>query len=164
MMNRGDWPMQTNPEGALPKAKTGFFGRIMKYILVRLFSLALMLIFGMFLAVIVLNFGGYIDDIYRANIEESLMYMAAAMTDLSYEEKVEFMDRARFAMEEARGLHKPFILRCIRWTVDALRLRLGYTTSMVTSGQTVSVVEYLVKERLPYTLILFGVSNFLIFV
>jgi peptide/nickel transport system permease protein len=161
-MTEIDTPIQPETERVVPKATTGFFTRMVKYTLVRVFSLALMLIIGMFVAVVVLNYGGFVDQIYRVKVAEMLMNIAAEM-DAPYEEKVQFINETQYAMEEAAGLHKPFLQRCAHWTFDALRLRLGNTTSMMFRGRTVSVIELLIKERLPYTLLLFGVSNFMIF-
>jgi peptide/nickel transport system permease protein len=155
--------IQPESEQILLKARTGFFVRVAKYTMVRILTLAVMLIIGMFVAVIVLNKGGFIDQIYHADIEEALGWYGYSLKDATPEEKQEAITKARYAMEEAAGLHTPFLQRCVRWTIDALTLHLGNTTSMTVRGRTISIVEMLVKERLPYTLLLFGVSNFLIF-
>jgi hypothetical protein len=106
-MTEINMPIQPEAERVIPKARTGFIARVVKYTLVRMLALGLMLIIGMFLAVIVLNFGGFIDQIYRANIEEALGWMGAGMKGATYEEKMQVMGQARYAMEEAAGLHTP---------------------------------------------------------
>ncbi|MBN2388003.1 MAG: ABC transporter permease subunit [Anaerolineales bacterium] len=150
-------------EGKLPLTRTGFFARVGKYMLVRLVELGLMLVIGMFAAIVVLNFGGYIDDIYRADIEEALMYMdaPAGMTDA---EIVVWFAEIKAAMEHARGLDRPFLLRCLEWLRDALTLQMGNDRVLASHNQSYStMIRAVILGRLPYTMLLFGVSNLLFF-
>jgi len=124
-----------------------------------------MLVIGMFLAVVVLNYGGYIDKIYRANIDSTIMAMARSMTDISGKEKEQLLSQVQFYMEDAYGLNQPFILRCLDWTFDALTLQLGSAGRQETlSSQPTTVVKMIILDRLPYTLLLFGISNLVIFI
>ncbi len=63
-------PNQPEPDVVIPRKRVRFFARVGKYSLVRLLELSVTLVLGMYLVVIVLNMGGYIDEVYRANIDD----------------------------------------------------------------------------------------------
>jgi len=86
-MTETNLSFQPEPDTNSQDTRAIFFNRIAKYSLKRLLELSIMLVIGMFLAVTVLNYGGYIDEIYRANIDSTIMAMAQSMTEVSGEEK-----------------------------------------------------------------------------
>jgi peptide/nickel transport system permease protein len=108
----------------------------------------LLLTLGMYIAVIVSNLGGFIDDIYRDRIENALAYMSMGLKGMSLEEKVAFLEQMRATMEEAYGLNRPFLLRCVQWLYRSL---------------TLDLVSPPVWQALPYTLALVSTSYLLLF-
>ncbi len=71
----------------------------------------------------------------------------------------------RASMEKGYGLDKPFLLRCVRWLGDALAFNMGDIGGSVSviDANVTGIFRELLLGRLPYTLALFGVSNFLFF-
>jgi peptide/nickel transport system permease protein len=125
-----------------------------------------MVAIGVFLAIVVINYGGYIDKIFEAQIDESLMFLGLSMKDATPEELVQATEEARWQMEEAMGLHEPFLARCVRWWWHAVRFDWGQTFLRVTGipSSTRQDVQDLLLTVLPKTLLLAGTANFLLFV
>jgi peptide/nickel transport system permease protein len=148
------------------KTTTNTVARVAKYVTIRGITLFLMVAIGVFLAIIVINYGGYIDDIHRANIEESLNFISLGMRGATEEEVAQATEQTRWAMEEAYGLHQPFLLRCLRWWYQAMTFdwgisyRIGNNRFMTSSAADVRTI---VLERVPYTLLLAGATNLILF-
>lgn len=136
--------------------------RISRYALVRLLVLALMLFTGLYLAVIAVNFGGFIDDIYRANIDEAIQFTIPP-DGMTPEESEAYFAEMRATMEEAYGLNTPFLVRCLRWTWDAMFFNWGDTFRFAVRDGSSNQVFDVVSERLSNTLLLFGTANLLLF-
>jgi peptide/nickel transport system permease protein len=121
---------------------------------------------GVFLAIVVVNYGGYIDNIHRADIDEALSNVSLSMVGASVEKVAQVTEQMRWAMEEAYGLHKPFLLRCIRWWYQTMTLDWGVSyrfgvDRFATGGAT--DVRLIVLSRVPYTLLLAGATNIILF-
>jgi peptide/nickel transport system permease protein len=144
-----------------PALRTLF--RIVKYVTVRALVLSLMVAIGVFLSIIVINYGGYIDKIVQANIDEALNFMSLSMPGATIEEVAAATEQARWGMEEAAGLHQPFLLRCARWFAQGLTLDWGQTFLAETRGGTSHDVRSIILERMPNTLFLVGTANLLLF-
>jgi len=56
---------------------------VAKYTLVRALSLCLAVVVGVFLAIILINFGGFVDQIYQERINWVLTHMAMDMHGMS---------------------------------------------------------------------------------
>ena len=65
------------------------FLRVTRYVAVRAVTLGLMVAIGVFLAIVVINYGGYIDKIFEAQIDESLMFLGLSMRGATPEELVQ---------------------------------------------------------------------------
>ncbi|MGE5124571.1 MAG: ABC transporter permease subunit [Acidobacteriaceae bacterium] len=142
------------------------FSRIVKYVSFRAVVLFLMVAVGIFLTIVVVNYGGYIDQIHQADINEALNYISLSMRGASPEELVQATEQLRFQLEEAYGLHQPFLLRCIRWFYQTMTFDWGeaYGIAMDRFRTTKPVpVTSIVLGRLPYTLLLAGATNFILF-
>ena len=148
------------------KTTTNTIARVAKYITIRAITLFLMVAIGVFLAIVVINYGGYIDKIHQANVDEALNFISLGMRGASEEEIVQATEEARWAMEEAYGLHQPFLLRCVRWWYQTMTFdwgvsnRIGVNRFMTSSAAD---VRSIVLERVPYTLLLAGATNFILF-
>jgi len=141
------------------------FLRVSRYVAVRAVTLLLMVSIGVFLAILVINYGGYIDRIFQAQIDESLMNLGLSMRGATPEELVQATEQARWQMEEAMGLHEPFLSRCVRWWWHAMRFDWGQTYLRVTTYAS-SVrrdVGDVLLDALPNTLLLAGTANVLLF-
>jgi peptide/nickel transport system permease protein len=137
--------------------------RLAQYILTRLVVLGLMLATGIYLAVIVANFGGFVDDMMRANIDEAIQFTPRP-PDLTDEQAKAYFDNLRVRMIEAAGLNQPFLLRSARWAWRAAIFDWGNSYRFRTLDGVKNAVKEIVKERLAITLLLFGVANFLMFI
>lgn len=143
--------------------------RIARYAVLRMIRVALMLVIGVFLAVVILNFGGFIDDVVQANIQDALrgMAMALAQDNRPPEEIAHMMAESEAAMTEASGLNEPFLKRCVRWTADALTLDWGpaQVVERIRGPRSTRYdVRLIILDRLPFTLILAGTTNLVLFV
>jgi peptide/nickel transport system permease protein len=152
-----------DPSNSRPTPST--FSRVAKYVTFRGLTLALMVSIGIFLAIVVINLGGYIDEIHRADIDETLNFLSLSNPGVSREELLRLTEEIRWQMEEAYGLHKPFLLRCVKWWSDAITLNWGVTYKFGITGFSSGFrpVRDVILERLPYTLMLAGATNFLLF-
>lgn len=139
--------------------------RLLRYTLLKLLVLFFTVAVGVYITVLVANMGGYVDEIRRSQIRESVTLAATAdkeFQQLPSEEKRAILDD-RIAMQERRyNLDQPFILRSFSYLTDALTLRLGFSEGM-TSDSGSRQVRNIILERLPSTLVLFGTANLLVF-
>lgn len=145
------------------------FSRILKYVLVRSAWLLAMVAIGMFTTVVVINYGGYIDEMVRSDIADALNFvsLSGAFDGMTQEEMHAEYERMRLQMETAAGLNEPFLLRCARWTSRALQLDLGYSwrySTLNTRADVRNTVAQVIKEMLPRTLLLAGSTNLLVFI
>jgi len=144
--------------------------RIARYTFVRVITLFLTVIVGTYLIILIANAGGYVDEFFRAEITQSLMgqVMGGWLDDEPQEERERIIADTQWQMEEAMGLHQPFLLRSARWLVNGLTLNLGEIRLMYffTGGiaEPERSIQEQVLERLPYTLLLVATSNVLIFI
>jgi peptide/nickel transport system permease protein len=141
--------------------------RVIRYVLSRTLVLALMVAIGVFLAIVVLNYGGYIDKIFQAQIDESLNSISLSYPGMSQEELLKVTEEARWAMEEAAGLHQPFLGRCLRWFWHAVTFDWGDAyVSLILRGleARAPTVRNVILLRLPRTLLLAGTANLLVFI
>lgn len=148
----------------LPTRPPFIWGRICKYLLARLASLIVMVVFGIFISIVVINYGGKLDEIYEAAIIEAVPKMAANYPNLTYEEREPILAQIKWEWEERLGLHSPFLLRCLRWTAQAMVFNgqdpagTGYWR-----GQDLGTLKA-VLTLFPKTLLLVGTANLLIFI
>jgi peptide/nickel transport system permease protein len=140
-------------------------GRILRYVALRGLALFLTVLVGVYLAILIANMGGYVDDIRKAQIREQVG--AGVLGDpqlqlLPPTELRRMMDQ-RIELEEQRlGLDRPFVWRSFTYLFDALSLSLG-RAERLTSDTGSRQVRAIIVERLPATLLLFGTANLLVF-
>ena len=157
--------MQSGEDTSPQEPTSSTLSRVLKYVSLRAVVLFLMVAVGIFFTIIIVNYGGYIDKIHQADINEALNFVSLGMRDASIEEVAQRTEQLRWAMEEAYGLHQPFLLRCIRWWYQTMTFDWGTTYRIgiraYTSGET--PITKIVLERVPYTLLLAGATNILLF-
>jgi peptide/nickel transport system permease protein len=148
------------------KLTSSTFSRVAKYLTFRAIILFGMVAIGVFLTVVIVNYGGYIDNIHRADIDEALSNVSLSMVGASVEKIAQVTEQLRSAMEEAYGLHKPFLLRCVRWWYQTMTLNWGvsyrFGVDRFATGNATDV-RLIVLSRVPYTLMLAGATNILLF-
>jgi len=125
--------------------------------------LSLMVVVGLYLTILIINYGGYIDQIFRARIDESLNSVGLYQRDMTLEERRVAYDQIRWAMEEAFGLHQPFLIRSFRFLINGLSMNWGNAGGLVDLRNESRDVRTIILQRIPYTLLLFATANVIIF-
>ncbi len=135
----------------------------LRFLAKRAIFLLLTLMIATYLTIIIANFGGYIDEILKSQIEWEVSWELSrdpAFRKLPEEEQ----ERIRLRMIEdrikARGLDKPFILRSIIYLRDALTLSLGRAMYLRSAGGSSRVAD-IILERLPWSVLLFTTGTIL---
>lgn len=140
-------------------------GRVLRYAMVRLITLAITVVIGIYLTILIANMGGYVDTIMRNEIRDNTtqaILANPAYRPLSPEAR-EKLIQDKIASEERRlGLDKPFINRSFTYLVNGLTLNLGRAVNM-NSDSGSRQVRLILLERLPATLLLAGVSDLALF-
>jgi len=142
-----------------------------RYLLVRLVTVGLTIALGVFATIVLANRNGAIDTVVANDIWYGAEYRVAAglWGDISAEE----VEIRKQAMEEAAGLHLPYLARHLRWLGNALAFRWG--EAMAAESKDVSVytglssllgpsytrfrVTHILASRLPLTLLLVGLAD-----
>lgn len=141
------------------------FMRVARYTLVRIITLFLTTVVGVYLTVLIANMGGYVDQIQRATIREDVNQQARnnvsfkLLTQEERDARINDMIRIR---EERIGLDQPFVVRSFRFLGNAMTLNLGWAQNMASDSGS-RQVRNIMLERLPPTLFLFATSNILLF-
>ncbi len=139
--------------------------RVVKYVLVRLITIGIAVILGIFLTILVANWGGHLDEVKEAAIfeREAMRVREDEALRLLLVEEREAIIRERVEIEKRRqGLDRPFLVRTPGYLIGALTLDLGWAPTM-TSPSGSRLVRLIILERLPATLVLFGTANLLLF-
>lgn len=139
--------------------------RVLKYMGVRLVSMAFAVLVGLYLTILIANMGGYVDEIRRGTIREDIQQQVRldpANRMLSASERDKLIED-RIVLEEKRmGLDRPFVLRSFAFLKDAVTLNLGFA-EFINADNGSRSVKIIVLERLPSTLLLFGTTNVIFF-
>jgi len=139
--------------------------RVAKYTALRLITLFVTVVIGIYLTILIANMGGYVDTIMRNEIKYNAAQAVIANPanrNLAPEVR-ERLIQERIALEEKRlGLNQPFAIRSLRYLRNALTLNLGYAIFM-NSDSGSRQVRLILLERLPATLLLTGTSELILF-
>jgi peptide/nickel transport system permease protein len=148
------------------KATANTLSRIFRYTGVRVITLFITVVIAVYLTIMIANMGGYVDEIQRGQIQESVGMALAqdpAFRALSAAERQSLMAAQIAIREKNLGLDQPFMVRSVRYLTGALTLNLGRALQM-TSDSGSKMVRNIILERLPPTLVLFGVSDIFLFI
>lgn len=143
----------------------GTVRRVLKYSGVRLVTLFITIVIGVYLTILIANMGGYVDQIMRSEIRERVTLAVTqdpANRDLAPEQRNKLVEEKVRLEEKRLGLDQPFFLRSIRYLKNSMLLRLGRAQNM-TSDSGSKLVRLILLERLPPTLLLMGTSNLFLF-
>ena len=131
----------------------------------RLLTLAITVVIGLYLTVLIANMGGYVDTIRSAQIREDVNALMAgnrAYRNLSAQERTSMAESMIATREHSLGLDQPFVVRSFTFLKNAITLNLGRAFNMVSNSGS-NEVRMIILERLPPTLVLFGVADIVLF-
>ncbi len=140
--------------------------RVARYTGIRLFTLAITVVIGLYLTILIANMGGYVDTIRRAQIREDVTTRIGfnpAYRNLTTEARTQLINDQIQNQVHALGLDQPFLMRSFNFLKDAVVLNLGRAFNMV-SNSGANQVRLIILERLPPTLVLFGASDIILFI
>lgn len=168
-MSQEAFPLDVNAEESIQssssKARSQAVARLLRYSSLRLLALFFTVVVGVYVTVLIANMGGYVDDIRRGSIRETVVLAASLdpeFRQLPEEQRTAIIEE-RVAIQEQRfGLDQPFIIRSFVYLKNALTLDLGFSEGL-TSDSGSRRVSNIILERLPSTLVLFGTANLILF-
>jgi len=131
----------------------------------KLGSLFIAVVVGIYLTILIANMGGYVDQILRGQIREQVSIsigMDPEMRQRPVEERNRLIEETIAIEEERLGLNQPFLIRSFRFLHRALTLNLGRAQFM-SSDSGSRLVSNIILERLPSTLLLMATANLLLF-
>jgi peptide/nickel transport system permease protein len=153
------------PQPEKKKASNSTLVRVLRYSGVRLLTLFVTVVIGVYLTIMIANMGGYVDQIMRNDIRDRITQMYAnnkATQTMDSNTRKQLIDKS-IALEEQRvGLNTPIAVRNARYLMNALTLNLGRAINM-TSDSGSKEVRLILLERLPATLLLMGISELSLF-
>ncbi len=139
--------------------------RVLRYVFLRLVTLFITVVIGVYLTILIANMGGYVDQIKRGEIREAVQMRVLAdpvLRNLPADARAKRMEDLIRLEERRLGLDQPFLLRSFRFLESALTLNLGRSLQM-NSDSGSRQVRLIILERLPATLLLFGTADLTLF-
>ncbi len=156
---------QSGLKAITKRASNSTFLQVIRYTGLRLVTLFFTVVIGIYLTILIANMGGYVDNIMKGEITQSITQKAAAspsMRSMSSDERAKLI-QAEITLEENReGLNTPIAVRNFAYLSNALTLNLGTAINMNSDSGSKSV-RLIVLERLPATLLLMGTSELSLF-
>lgn len=131
----------------------------------RLVALFITVMVGVYLTILIANMGGQVDELREVQIRSTVAEQVRAdpaFFDMTSEERNALIERSVQLDIERLRLDQPFILRSFDYLYQAMRLNLGRAEHMH-SDRGAREVYFIIVERLPATLLLFGTANLLVF-
>lgn len=141
------------------------FVRVSRYVTMRILTLFVTVVIGIYLTILIANMGGYVDQIMRGEIHDRITNSIAgnaAFIKMAPEVRQKLINDQIAAEEERVGLNVPIAIRNFRYLRNALTLELGRAINM-TSDSGSKQVRLILLERLPATLLLMGISQLFLF-
>jgi peptide/nickel transport system permease protein len=156
--------MGAEPETKETK-KTSTFARLARYTVLRAIAIFFTVVVAVYLAILVANMGGHVDDIRRAEIQERVGMQVLGdpnIQRLSQAERDKLVAEMIALQEKRLGLDQPFVIRSFAYLGQALTLNLGRAENMYSDSGS-KEVRLILLERLPATLVMWGLANFFLF-
>jgi peptide/nickel transport system permease protein len=163
------------PTSTTQKASSRTLRRLARYILVRVATIAVTIVIGVFLTVVITNRGGVIEQSVQMEIRFALnqAVIQGWLSNTPLEEQNKIIAQAQWEMEEKAGLHDPsYLRRNLRWTFNVLKFDWGEVIDRENlqlrtfrGGPTYSRfwVREIILQHFPNTLILISTAYFLVF-
>jgi peptide/nickel transport system permease protein len=138
--------------------------RLGTYAGVRGLLLFFTVIVAVWLIILIANMGGAMDKIIESQIREQVgaMMQNPDLQQLPEGERKKIYDQHVEVLRIQYGLDRPFIERAFRYLWNGITLNLGYA-ERIHSDTGSRQVRLILVERLPYTLLLWGTAQFLLF-
>jgi len=139
--------------------------RLALFTVKRLAALFLTVLVGVYLTILIANMGGQVDELRMVQIQSTVAEQVRAdpaFFALSPQERNALIERRVQLDVERLRLDQPFIVRSVDYLQQAIRLDLGRAEHMH-SDRGAREVYWIIVERLPATLLLFGTANLLVF-
>lgn len=154
--------------GSSPEVKSASpFFRVAKYVLSRLLAIFTTILIGVFVAVVLANRGGQVDNAVRQDVTSEIdrRYPGWRWNFVS-PEGINFIAMLQSELEDAAGVNLPFWPRHLRWTLRALALdwREGVNVQPAPgSFYSNHEVKEIILTDFPHTLLLIGAAFLLLF-
>lgn len=156
---------EPTPEVIKKPLSNSTFIRVIRYSAVRLVTLFVTVVIGVYLTIMIANMGGYVDQIMKNDIRDRITQQYAANRASQNMEPAtrQKLIAESIALEETRqGLNTPVAVRNVKYLLNALTLNLGRAINM-TSDSGSKEVRLIILERLPATLLLLGTAELSLF-
>jgi peptide/nickel transport system permease protein len=157
-----------NSEQQEKKQKSGStstLSRVLKYSGIRLLSLFITVVIGIYLTIMIANMGGYVDQMMKAEIQERVTMQIAmnpAFRNMDSATKTQLTQERIESEIERLNLDQPLMIRSVGFLKNALTLNLG-RAMFLSSDSGSRNVRAIILERIPYTLLLMGTANLILF-
>lgn len=158
---------QPVPENVVVKktSRNSTFLRVSRYVAVRLLTLFVTVVIGVYLTILIANMGGFVDNIMKGEIRERVtqsIINSPSARSMDPAVRQQLIQDTIAAEEDRMGLNVPIAIRNARYLTNALTLQLGRAFNM-TSDSGSKTVRLILLERLPPTLLLMGISQLFLF-
>ncbi|MEM3873483.1 MAG: ABC transporter permease [Nitrososphaeria archaeon] len=137
------------------------------YLTKRALALFLTVVIATYLTIVIVNIGGYIDEIKKSQLYDELSQMVKRdprYRMLTPEEQDRIIKQMYELEVKRQGLDQPFLIKSFIYLKDAITLNLGRSL-YITSNTGSNDVKLIILERLPATVLLFTtltIINFII--
>ncbi|MEM0161564.1 MAG: ABC transporter permease [Thermoproteota archaeon] len=137
------------------------------YLTKRALALFLTVVIATYLTIVIVNIGGYIDEIKKSQLYEEVSQMVKRdpmYRRLTPEEQDKIINQMYELEVKRQGLDQPFLIKSFIYLKDAITLNLGRSL-YITSNTGSNDVKLIILERLPATVLLFTtltIINFII--
>ncbi|HET59593.1 MAG TPA: ABC transporter permease [Chloroflexi bacterium] len=164
-MTEGSITVDTGVEPVAQQKAPNNFLKLLRYTVIKLFTLFIAVAIGMYLTILIAQMGGYVDEIIKGQLRESISISVTLNPEnktLTAQQRADLIDSLVQVEIDRLGLDRPFIYRSFSFLGNALTLNLGRSQFM-TSDSGSRLVKNIILERLPPTLLLMTTCNMLLF-
>lgn len=164
-MTEGSITVDTGVEPVAQQKAPNNFLKLLRYTVIKLFTLFIAVAIGMYLTILIAQMGGYVDEIIRNQVRDATAISVSLNPEykiLTAQERADLIEGLVQVEIERLGLDRPFIYRSFSFLGNALTLNLGRSQFM-TSDSGSRLVKNIILERLPPTLLLMVTCNMLLF-
>jgi len=141
------------------------FLRVSRYITLRMLTLFITVVIGVYLTIVIANMGGYVDQIIKGEIRDHItqsFIVNPTFQQMDPDARKKIIEERIAQEEKRRGLDTPIAIRNAKYLSNALQLKLGRAINM-TSDSGSKQVRLIILERLPATMLLMGTSQLFLF-
>ena len=147
------------------KRRLSSLNRVLKYVLVRGLTLIVTVTIGVYLAILIANGGGYVDEMRKGQIREQVSIQMAGDPEnafLTLQERRDLEESLVNTQIQQLGLHRPFAIRSFEYLWNGLTLDLGRADYLLSDSGS-RQVRAILGERLGPTLLLMATGQLLLF-